>query len=291
MQPQILDATRHLSVGAELGEGPIWIDGALWFVDIKGKAIYRQDPTSGALDKWDAPDFVGWIVPSANAGMLVGMQSGPHRFDPASGKYEPIAEVDPHLPDNRLNDAAVDPAGRVWFGTMDNLESDKTGKVYVLDRGEVRESAIQPITITNGPAVHPLGTHLYHVDTIGRRIIRHAISGDGHVEPGELFLEFTGDEGHPDGAICDAQGGVWIAFFGGAAVRRYAPDGTLTDVVRFPVSNVTKIAIGGKDGLTAYATTAKQGLTETELSNQPMAGDIFTFPVRVPAAPLNKANT
>ena len=32
-----------LSVGAMLGEGPIWVEreAALWFVDIKGHAIHR----------------------------------------------------------------------------------------------------------------------------------------------------------------------------------------------------------------------------------------------------------
>src|SRR3546814_3789088 len=35
-----------------------------------------------------------------------------------------------------------------------------------------------------------------------------------------------------------------------------APDGTLLHHIEFPVSNVTKIALGGPDLKTAYATTA-----------------------------------
>ena len=31
----------------ELGEGPVWVDGALWFVDIKKQKIYRYEPSSG----------------------------------------------------------------------------------------------------------------------------------------------------------------------------------------------------------------------------------------------------
>ena len=82
---------------------------------------------------------------------------------------------------------------------------------------------------------------------------------------------------------------MWVGFFGGWSARRYGPDGVMTDEVRFPVSNITKIALGGPDGRTAYATTARQGLSEEQLAEQVQAGDIFTFRVEVPAKPLHRA--
>ncbi|GAM03712.1 SMP-30/gluconolactonase/LRE family protein [Novosphingobium sp. MBES04] len=290
-----MQADHFLKVGAHLGEGPCWIDGALWFVDIKGNTVFKVDPETHALSRWATPEHVGWVLPSAHDGLIVGLQSGPHRLDPGSGTLTRIAQVHTDLPDNRLNDAAIDAEGRVWFGSMDNLEESETGVVFVLDKGDVREAGIPAITITNGPAISPCGSWLYHVDTIGRRVYRHAIQADGTAGDGELFLDFTtpdrDDWGHPDGAICDAEGGIWQGFFGGAAARRFAPDGTLTHEVRFPVSNVTKITLGGPDGRTAYATTARQGLSEAELAAQPQAGDLFTFRVDVPAAPPRSANT
>lgn len=290
-----MQAEHLLSIGATLGEGPVWIEDALWFVDIKQNTVFRFDPASRDLKSWQAPEHVGWVLPSAQGGLIAGLQSGPHRFLPETGTFERIAATQPDLPDNRLNDAAIDGEGRIWFGTMDNLEESETGVVFVLDKGVVTQTALPPVTITNGPAISPCGTRVYHVDTLGRKVIRHVIATDGTPDAGEVFLDFNSeartDWGHPDGATCDAQGAVWLGFFGGSAARRFAPDGTMTHEVRFPVSNITKVALGGADGYTAYATTARQGLTEAQRAAEPLAGDLFTFRVEVPAPPARRANT
>ncbi len=285
-----MEARRLLPIGAELGEGPVWIDDALWFVDIKRRHIYRHDPARMTTDRWDAPEMVGWVLPSAG-GMLAGLQTGPHRFDPTRGTFERLASIDIELPANRLNDAAVDPRGRLYFGTMDNNERAASGRVYLLDSGAVSATSISSTEITNGPAISPAGDRLYHVDTLARTVTRHAIDAAGALGPGEAFLGFTADLGYPDGATCDAEGGIWIGFYGGWAARRFSAAGALTDEVRFPVANVTKIALGGTDGLTAFATTARQGLSAQALRDQPEAGDVFSFPVAIPAAPLMVANS
>lgn len=224
-------------------------------------------------------------------GFIVGLATGPHRFTPSDGGLERIADIDAEHPDNRLNDAAVDSAGRIYFGTMDNNELAPTGRLFILDDGQIYKTGIPSIVITNGPAVAPAGNCLYHVDTLGAVVHVHIIGENGVLGPGEPFLRFDDVQGYPDGAICDAEGGIWVCFYGGWAARRYGPDGRLTDEVRFPVANVTKLALGGPDGRTAYVTTARQGLSQEDLAQQALAGDIFTFRVSVPAAPPNLANS
>lgn len=280
-----------LPVGAELGEGPVWSarDQALWFVDIKAPCVYRYTPATETLDRWDAPLQVGWVLPAEDGAWLAGLSDGVHRFDPASGSFTRLAEVEPDRPRNRLNDAATDPAGRIWFGTMDNDEADATGQLYRWQDGAVTRAAVPPVVITNGPAVSPDGQTLYLVDTLGRAIDAHPIDEVGEIGPGRRFLTVDPADGHPDGAICDAEGGVWVGFYGGWSARRFAPDGTLTDEVRFPVANITKIALGGNDGHTAFATTARQGLSAEALAEQPLAGNIFTFRVAVPGIPVTPA--
>ncbi|MES3151622.1 SMP-30/gluconolactonase/LRE family protein [Sphingomonas faeni] len=275
-------------VGATLGEGPIWVerDAALWFVDIKAPSVYRFDPETGTLDSWDAPDQVGWVIPADDGSFLAGVRGGLHRFDPATGAFEHLVAVHPETPGNRLNDAARDPMGRVWFGTMDNAEFDRTGHVYHWHEGALTKTDVPPVAITNGPAISPDGRTLYTVDTLGKTITAHPVHADGSLGDSRVFLTVGPDDGHPDGAICDSEGGVWVGFFGGWSARRYAPDGSLTDIVRFPVANITKIALGGSDGRTAYATTAAKGLDDVARAAQPLAGNLFTFRVAIPGVPV-----
>ena len=160
-------AEHCLTVGATLGEGPIWVDDALWFVDIKQQRIYRHDPVAGTLDHWASPEMVGWVVPAQRGGFVAGLKSGPHHFDPATGSFEQLAEIDAHLPANRLNDACVDGQGRIWFGTMDNDETSLSGRLFQWSAGRVTPTAADPVCITNGPAISPDDSILYGSFRIG----------------------------------------------------------------------------------------------------------------------------
>ena len=54
------------------------------------------------------------------------------------------------------------------------------------------------------------------------------------------------DEGVPDGACLDAEGGLWSARYGGGAVQRYLPDGTADIRIAVPASKVTCCCFGGE---------------------------------------------
>ncbi|MBW8910776.1 MAG: SMP-30/gluconolactonase/LRE family protein [Sphingomonas sp.] len=281
------EAELAAKIGATLGEGPVWVerDGCLWSVDIKAPRVHRFDPQSGQVDGWDAPAEVGWVLPADDGKFVAGLATGLHRFAPDSGAFTLLAETEPHLPGNRLNDATVDPAGRIWFGSMDNAESGPSGRFYRFDTAGVHLCGIPPCIVTNGPAVSPDGRTLYVVDTVGRTIDAWTILDGGALAEQRRFVTIAAKDGYPDGVCVDAEGGVWLGLWGGGAAQRYDRNGVPTDEVRFPVSNVTKVALGGPDGRTAYATTARQGLDPTALAGQPFAGDLFTFKVKVPGPP------
>jgi len=275
------------SLGATLGEGPVWDarDAALWFVDIKQHRVHRFDPVSGEMRSFDAPGQVGWVLPAADGGFLAGLQTGLHRFDPESGAFTLLTAVEPERPGNRLNDATVAADGAVWFGSMDDGETDVTGQVHRFHAGTLTTSTIPPVVITNGPAVSPDGGTLYHVDTLGHTI--HAVPVDGATTgTPRLFATIDAADGYPDGVTVDAEGGVWVGLWGGWSARRYAPDGTLDRIVRFPVANITKVAFGGDDLRIGFATSASKGLSDEDRADQPEAGSLFAFDVDVPGRVL-----
>ncbi|HYG28970.1 MAG TPA: SMP-30/gluconolactonase/LRE family protein [Allosphingosinicella sp.] len=276
------------NVEAELGEGPVWTDDALWFVDIKKRKVHRCDPSGGARRSWDAPEQIGFLLPAEGGGFVAGLESGLFRFEPETGSFALVAAVEPDRPGNRLNDGVVDPSGRLWFGTMDNGESAPTGSFYSYHRGVLRPTGLSGIPITNGPAVSPDGRTLYWVDTVDQTINACEVEADGTLGDSRLLVKLGAKEGFPDGPTVDAEGCIWISLYWGWEARRYAPGGALLEQVSFPVSNITKIAFGGAGFATAFATTARQGIKAEAMAKQPEAGALFAFEVDVPgfASPL-----
>jgi D-xylonolactonase len=266
-----------------LGEGPAWIAGVLWFVDIKGGALHRFDPTSGARASFAVGGAPSFVVPTADGGLLVGNRG---ELQPFAGETlgASIATI-PMPAHNRTNDATVDPSGRLWFGTMDDGETRATGAVYLFD-GITLRAVGGECTITNGPAISPDGRHLYHVDTLAGTIVRFDIGADEQLSDGTLFATIAPEDGNPDGVTVDSEGSVWVGLWGGWEARRYATDGTLQARVALPCANVTKVAFGGADLRTGYVTTARKGLSAEDLAKQPLAGGLFAFDAPAPGQPL-----
>jgi D-xylonolactonase len=274
-------------LGAPLLEGPVWVerDQALWFVDIKSRKIHRLDPASNATRSWDAPGQIGFLLPIASGGFVAGLQSGLARFDERDGSFTPIVDPEPALPGNRLNDATVDPQGRLWFGTMDDGESEATGTIYRLAADGSCVPGTPPVSITNGPAISPDGKTLYHVDTLGGVIHACDLDEAGALTNPREFVRIPNDQGFPDGPAIDSEGCVWIGLYNGWAVRRYSPTGELLETIPFPVSAITKIAFGGPDLKTVFASTANKHLSAADLEKEPHAGDLFSFRANVAGLP------
>jgi xylono-1,5-lactonase len=283
--PQPIEVECVWPVGAELGEGALWspADNAIWFVDIKAPAIHRLDPANHARTSWPAPAQVGFIVPARGGGFVCGLKGGLHRFDPDSGGFTLLEPVEADRPGNRINDGFVDPAGRLWFGTMDDGEAATSGTLY----SWTGQGALQPrdagYGITNGPAVGPDGRVLYHTDSREKTIYAFDLAEDGRLSGKRVFARTT--DAHPDGMAVDADGCLWVALFGGWRIERYSPQGAVIGSVRFPCANITKLAFGGSDLRTAYATTAKLQLSAEDRARQPLAGGLFRFAVDTPGLP------
>lgn len=271
------------SVAATLGEGPAWIDDVLWFVDIKSGVVHRYDPSSDTRDSYTVGGAPSFIVPTADGALLVGSRRSLHVFDGVA-LGAPIATI--AMPEhNRTNDATVDSQGRLWFGTMDDEEARPSGAVHLYD-GDSIAVVGGDCTITNGPAISPDGRFLYHVDTLAGTIHRFDIASNAHLRDATLFATIAPEDGNPDGVTVDSEGCVWVGLWGGWEARRYAPDGSLLLRVAVPCANVTKVAFGGPDLRTGYVTTARAGLSDAALAEQPLAGGLFAFDAPASGLPL-----
>jgi sugar lactone lactonase YvrE len=272
-------------LGATLGEGVLWDarNRRVWFVDIKQGRIHSCGPDGEQRRSWDAPGQVSFIVPALDGGMVCSLEDGLYRFVEASGEFVPLLAVEAGVVRNRLNDAHVDAQGLLWFGSMDDAEQAPSGALYRFDGSHVLRVDAGYV-ITNGPATSPDGATLYHTDTLEKRVYAFTRSPDGRLSDKRLFVELH-DGGYPDGMAVDALGHVWIATFGGWRIDRFDAAGAKLGEVRFPCANVTRLAFGGDDLRTVYASTARKGLSADELAAQPLAGGLFAFRADTPGQP------
>lgn len=244
---------------AILGEGPRWVSrqNALFWVDIMAPALHRLDLASGAVRSWAFEEPVGWIIErEGRDDFLVGLKSGFAKLSLDPFTIEAIGDPEPERPYNRLNDAKTDAAGRVWAGSKDDRDEDASGALYRLD-GDLRWSRVDDgYLVTNGPAFSLDGRTLYHTDS-GRRVVyAFDLADDGTVSGKREWLRFEEEWGYPDGMTTDAEGGIWIAHWGGARLSRFLPDARLDRSIAFPATNITSCAFAGEKLDRLFVTSA-----------------------------------
>ncbi|WP_435199152.1 SMP-30/gluconolactonase/LRE family protein [Qipengyuania sp. 902] len=276
----MVEVRTVLAAESKLGEGVLWDADrkVVWFVDIKRHRLWHYDPATGSNSYADAPDQIGWAIPAEGGLLLCGLKDGLYTFDSEAKRFEKLMDVPGEPAGNRLNDACTDPWGRVWFGSMDDSEGTASGRFYVFDRGTIRPAGPDGITITNGPAVNAEGDRIYFTDTTAQRILVADLTeaGVGEVRPfadtGALF-----PDSYPDGPVVDAEGYVWTGLYLGGRVARFTPDGELDTTIDIPARDVTKMAFGGRDLRTGYATSATKNMEPSDMTDYPDAGGLFAF--------------
>jgi sugar lactone lactonase YvrE len=326
MDVRVKDAAETVGdVRAALGEGPYWVpdeDWLLW-VDIAGAMLHRTDVATGATssDKLDAvsaafPALGGGILTAGGNKLTLRLPARPasqsSAQEPAqSSAQEPVQEPArssaqeqareqgqrwvaravaqaPARDEVRFNDGAVDPAGRVWIGSMHEGETEPVGELYRLDAGSVLTPIAKGAIVSNGLGWSPDGSRLYYSDSGLHRVDMFDYDpATGEAFQRRPFVDLSNVQGSPDGLTVDADGCVWVAMWGGGVLRRFAPSGQPDAILPVPVSQPTSCAFGGPDLRELYVTTARVGLSDAELAAQPLAGRLLRYrpgPVGLPSA-------
>jgi sugar lactone lactonase YvrE len=252
----------------ELGEGlRLLADGDLVMVDLLAGRLLRVDPAGQAgmreLAHLDVPlgavaplshEPGGWLA-AAGTGFAVLRAGRPQWVD----KPE-----DAHVGKRRMNDAAVDAAGRFWAGSMAYDAAPGAGSLYRLDADGTVTQVLDGLTIPNGPVFTADGATMYFADSAPGTIdIFDVDPATGRLSGQRRFADVP--DANPDGMLVDDEGHLWVAVWGAGQVRRYRPDGTLVAVLPLPASQPTSVALTRGSTPMLVVTTATQGLDSLDI--------------------------
>jgi len=270
----------------EHGEGPVY--SPRWagprFVDMMAGDILELGP-DGALSRHHVGSVAAMIRPRRGGGHVVLGERGLllAEEDELWSAVHALPEV--WGEDSvRMNEGGCDPAGFLYAGSMAYNQREGGAKLYRFDLQGVPEVVLDAVTVSNGVDWSPDGSLAYYVDTPTGEISVFDWTADGGLANRRTFARVEGGGG-PDGLTVDAEGGVWVALFGGSAVHRYTPAGKLDEVVELPTSQVTAVTFAGKDRDQLVITTSKQGMGN---SPEPMAGALFVVVPGVRGLPVRE---
>lgn len=273
-----LTAEPVLDAHAELAEGPRWDSRseALLWVDILGGRVHRLDPASGRDTVVELGRHVGAVAPRDSGGFVAAMREGFATIDEQGG-VETVAPLFADQPNLRFNDARADRAGRFWAGSLTYDASSGQAALHRLDPDRTVHTMVTGLWLANGLDWTPDDRLMYLVDTLHHIVDVFDFDLDsGSIDNRRRFLDVDRRDGSPDGLTVDAEGGVWVALYGGGKVHRYTPEGHLDTVVVIPgAMHVTSPGFGGSRLDRLFVTTALENLTEAERAGQPNAGGVL----------------
>lgn len=260
-----MKAEVFLNAGATLGEGPIWdslADRLLW-VDIDPGLIHATTAAGDDAVVFEAGETVGFVAPDPyNSRYVIGRRQSLVTTADWS-EIEPLVSIGGLDPAVRINDGKLDEQGRPVFGTMRVDGAHPGGALYSWN-GSALATLADEVSISNGLAWTADGDAMYYIDTPTRRLDVFDYDPEtGAAEDRRPVVSFPSDFGHPDGMTIDDDGCLWIAFWGGSAIRRITPDGDVDLTVDLPATNPTSCAFG-PDG-SIYVTSARVESPEAEL--------------------------
>lgn len=280
-------ATKAFGPACTLGEGPLWHpqrERLFWF-DIPHGTLYASNVFGDQLRQWsfgEPASACGWVDKDT---LIVATASGLQRFDINKGTWETLTEIEADNPLTRSNDGRIGPDGSFWIGTMGRTMEPRVGAFYRYTGGQPVQLFDQ-VTVPNATCFSPDGRFAYLCDTWRKVIWRWPLDAQGAPQgEREVHIDMRNDGLNPDGAVCDAEGYLWNAQWGASRVARYAPDGSLDQVIDLPVSQPTCPAFGGPDLKTLYITSASEGLSDKALTDEPDAGRVIVLEVDVPGIP------
>jgi sugar lactone lactonase YvrE len=265
-------AEQFTDVITHHGEGPVWWpDGYLRCVDMDAGDVVDIDADGSETGRTNVGRIAAVVRPRISGGTLVAAERCLVLFDP-SGNRSDLPDVfdDPSI---RFNEGGCDPTGAFYCGTMAYDKETGRGRFFNFGLDGNPRVVLDSVTISNGFWFTPDGTRAYYIDTPTGRVDVFDWTPDAGLHNRRPFVRIDEQDGHPDGLTVDGDGAVWVACWGGGAVRRFTADGRLDEVVKIPARQVSSCTIGGDRLDRLFITTSRQGLPPDQV--EPEAGALF----------------
>lgn len=266
-----------------LGEGPSYdpATDTVWWFNIKGQALHEYQLSTATKRVHPLP-FLGSVIASINPErQLIVSDQGLFLRDIASGRLDAFAKIEDR-PGNRSNDGRIHPSGALWIGTMGRNAEPQAGSIYHV-AGDRVTKLFGEITVPNGICFSPDGTIGYFADSEENYLMRVELDPATGLPTGQpsVLSDERSNPGCLDGSVCDADGLIWNARWGGSAVEVYRPDGTKIARYATPAVQTSCPAFFGPKADRLLATSAWQGYDDAARAADPQAGQTFDLGISV----------
>jgi len=260
-----------------LGEGTLWVpsQNSIFFVDIKKKKFLKYNIKTKVKKIINVDKEIGFLAHIKKNVFVLGLKSELRIVNLTNKKILYSIKIESKKQNNRLNDGKTDSVGRLWFGTMDNLERKiKSGSLYCLDKNLKVHKIDDKYFITNGPAFLDK-KNFYHTDTRKGEIYKIKINKKLKIVKKTKFLKFDKKDGSPDGMTTDIKNNLWVCHYGGACISVYNLRAKKIHKINLPAKNITNCTFAGHKNNELYISTARKGLKSHDLKKYPLSGSLF----------------
>jgi L-arabinonolactonase len=272
----------HLRCG--LGECVLWDAPAarLLWTDIEGRCLYAWTPASGELKCWPMPVRLACFALGRESGrLLLGLERALASFDLETATLTELCQL-PIPAGLRVNDGRCDRAGNFVFGLKNERDRIPRESFWrYTAAGDLQSLALPPVVITNSLCFSRDGSRIHFADSLDSRMRCADYDAEhGSVSAVRPFGPHFGAGVEPDGAVVDADDGVWCALWGGSRVVRIDAHGRLSAEYVLPVSQAACPGFGGAALERLYVATARAFLPPDALRRESLAGAMLEL--RVP---------
>lgn len=248
--------TRLANEHCKTGENPVW-DAArecVYWSDIPNGKLFRYDLATRSHEQIYAGPPVGGFALQTDGSLLL-FRVNDVAVLPWRGQARAFIEHHDETM-QRFNNVGADPEGRVFAGSIG--ATNENGGLYRADLDGTISKVCDGTGCANGSGFSPDLRTFYWTDSTNKRIFRFDYDrATGALSNRRLIHQVAEGDGIPDGMAVDAEGSLWSARWGGQAVVKHAPDGTVLEKIEMPVRTISSLCFGGRNLDVMFVTTAE----------------------------------